>query len=99
MGQVLKTLYGCRAWSISLGREYVIALMPVDRSWVGVVRQDEGSYLGSKVHHCVNVVLGEQVADQVRALNVTLDQLHDVRPIRDISGSQVRCQHLLREAI
>lgn len=33
-------------------------------------------HLGSKVHDCVHIVLGEQVADQVCALDVTLYQLH-----------------------
>lgn len=76
VGQVL-THFRCHYWSVSLGRKYVIALIPSKRSRVGVVRQVEKSHLGSKVHHCVNVVLSEQVADQVRALNIALDQLHD----------------------
>ena len=32
--------------------------------------------LGSKVHYSVNLVLGEQMANQICALNVSPDQLH-----------------------
>ena len=56
-----------------------------------IIRQDEGSHLGCKMHYCVNVVLGEEVADQVRTLDVTLDQLRDSRPVRRyprVRGSQ-----------
>ncbi len=62
---------------------------------MGVVRQGEGSHLSSEVHHCVSFVLGEQVADQIRALNIALDQLHVRELIRAVSGYLSRWQHLL----
>lgn len=43
---------------------------------MGLAGRNKRTDLSSKVHHCVNVVLGEQVADEVCALDVSLDQLH-----------------------
>lgn len=59
------------------------------------MRHGSKPHLGSKVHHCVNVVLGEQVADQIRALDVALDQLQVEEPVRAIPGYQGRWQQLV----
>ena len=69
--------------------------MPSKRLGAGFGKQGEGSHLGSKVHHCVHVVLSEQVADQIRALDVALDQLHEREPFRAIPGCLSCWQHLL----